>query len=97
MCLACGLSSVRSDWTLAGFSADARSDTDRRLEDLASLLQHYGLTVSRPRFGAGYLVTSPTGCEARAASVDALWPAVLTLTGCIVDPLDPVFLARAET
>lgn len=99
MCLACGLSGVGGDWTLAGIStrgSSADAEPDLRSGHLASLLRPYGLSVRRSGFGAGYLVADATGRSVRAASTDALWSAVRVLTGRVVDPLDPAFLARGD-
>lgn len=99
MCLVCGFPEIEGDWTLAGLPVETGLvlfRRDSRLEALTNLLRPYGLTVRPASFGVGVIVAASTGPEVRVGTIDALWPAVQSLTGCLIDPLDPALLDRVD-
>jgi hypothetical protein len=89
MCMACSPPVAGGHWTEVG-SPPSGSRPDGRDRMLARLLSADGLSV-RP-WGAGFVLTMPSGRMALARTVDEIWGASQALTGRSLDPLGPPFL-----
>ena len=94
MCSACGFPAVPGHWTEAGASdphARLRS-RHRRIEVLRKVLHPVGLRASDAGSVPGFQLASASGQRVLMADLDALWSAVETLSGRVLDPLDPRYL-----
>lgn len=97
MCLGCGYPMASGHWSEAGSQPGTlrRGGQDPLLTMLAQLLSADGLAVRRGR--TGFILVTPSGRSAQAATLDDVWAASRALTGRSLDPLGPRFLPAGPT
>lgn len=100
MCMACGQMFMNIHWSdtqitdSAGFVDQGLLLRARlaKVKFTNEILNFYGLRVNS-RAGGGYTVSTRTGRSLLCRDFGDLWPKAQSLTGKIVDPLDPALIA----
>lgn len=98
MCSACGFPASPGHWTDAGAVElpDRLRNRFRRADVLARLLKPYGLAVRDGGRVPGFQLCTLSGRQVIVPTLEALWVEAARMIGVPIDPLDPVFLERAE-
>ncbi|MEO9611815.1 MAG: hypothetical protein ABJG86_00365 [Nitratireductor sp.] len=97
MCANCGFPSVPGHWTEAGASTptDRLRARFRRAQLLQSVLPAFGLSVHDDGATPGVTLSDRTGRHEMVGDVNEVWQAAERMSGHVIDPLDPRFLAEA--
>lgn len=105
MCGLCAALNASRNWTDAsgqsaftqnGRPIAARDEREKRVRIINSVLSHYGLQVA-DWGGSSYVITTLSGKNANVYNLGGIWDAADGLVAeKVIDPLDPVLLARLE-
>jgi len=105
MCALCGVLGGDGHWTdpvkregiyVRTVTPDARRrERLLRIAEANASLKLFGLSLE-DWHGSSYILRNQTGKSEIVVTLAGLWPAAEALSGRLIDPLDPLVLARRE-